>query len=180
MNISFYTAHMDTLCDLKQMAEKHNCRINFGFDTSSSEEMDEDILIECGFKEELLGNLDSCSIEGTCSGWSKVWFELYDKNNNSYHTLAYLNSYCRFELELFDRYDCDEEFLEMLESHYDIDECGHDRFYCNFSDAPTIIHGFNNEGEVRDYRVYRSGMALSYFSDLVCEYLGEEKISRTY
>lgn len=28
--------------------------------------------------------------------------------------------------------------------------------------------------------VYREGMALKFFGDLVCDYLGEERIVRTY
>lgn len=35
MNVEFYTAHVKTLKDLQEIAEKHNCTINFGFRNSS-------------------------------------------------------------------------------------------------------------------------------------------------
>lgn len=180
MNIEFYSSHMDTLFELKQMAEKNNCKISLGFDTSSYEDIDEDILKECGFNEEFLSNLDSCYIKEQMSGWSKVWFELYDKNNNTYNTLVYMNNYCRFNLEILNYDDCDEDFINFIQNHYDVGECGTDEYFCNFNNSPTIIHGFNNQEEITDHRVYRAGMALSYFSDLVCDYLREERIVRTY
>ena len=179
MNISFYSAHMDTLCELKQMAEKHNCKIIFGFDASASEDIDEDILLECGFSEDMQEYLDQCFLEDKLSKYSKVWFELYDANNNTHNVLTYMNNYCSFCLEV-DKYDCDEEFINFLENHYDVGECCSGQYYCNFDNKPTIIDGFNNKEKIKDFRVYRPEMALKYFSDLVCEYLGEEKIMRTY
>jgi len=50
----------------------------------------------------------------------------------------------------------------------------------DFSDSPTIINGFGNETKVVDYRVYREGMALKFFGDLVCDYLEEPRIVESY
>ena len=41
----------------------------------------------------------------------------------------------------------------------------------------TKVTGF--PGQERP-NVYREGMALKFFGDLVCDYLGEERIVRTY
>ena len=38
--------------------------------------------------------------------------------------------------------------------------------------------GFGNDECVEDFRCYRNGMALKFFGDLVCDYLGEPRIDR--
>ena len=41
----------------------------------------------------------------------------------------------------------------------------------------TVIKGFNG---LEHPNVYRAGMALKFFGDLVCDYLKEERIVRSY
>lgn len=40
MNIYFGSTHLQTLCDLKTLAEKHNCYIHFGVDQENSVDVD--------------------------------------------------------------------------------------------------------------------------------------------
>lgn len=53
MNIDFYSSHMDTLADLKEIAEKHNCKITFGFTSDYEQDIDQELLL----KKELHKNL---------------------------------------------------------------------------------------------------------------------------
>lgn len=184
MNIDFSGSHMDTLADLMRLAEKHNCCIRFGFDASSEREIDEDILEKYGFTDALLQEMDDqMIIEDSQSTFSKVWFELYDKTRNTTNTMAYIESGTYFSVERISELDFrhkypSNELMEWLEEN---DECWEaDNYIIHKSHNPTIIYGFGNEKRVEDFRVYRSGMALKYFSDLVCDYLGEPRIYRVY
>lgn len=51
--------------------------------------------------------------------------------------------------------------------------------YIHFGKSPTEIRGFGKK-TITDGRVYREGMALHYFTELVCEYLKEPMIHNTY
>lgn len=184
MNIDFGGNHMDTLADLMRLAEKHNCCIRFGFDASSEREIDKDILEKCGLTDALFQELeDQMTISDCQSTFSKVWFELYDKTANTTNTLTYIQSSTYFsvekisELEFRYEYPSDElvGWLEGNDADWDADN-----YIIHKAHNPTIIHGFGNEKRVEDFRVYRSGMALKYFSDLVCDYLGEPRIDRVY
>jgi hypothetical protein len=184
MNIEFYSNHMDTFAVLMRLAEKHNCCIRFGFDASSEREIDEDILEKYGFTDALLQEMnDQMIIRDSQSTFSKVWFELYDKTRNTTNTMTYIQSSTYFsvekisELEFRYEYPSNElvEWLEENDADWDADN-----YIINKAHNPTIIYGFGNKNRVEDFRVYRSGMALKYFSDLVCDYLGEPRIDRVY
>lgn len=54
------------------------------------------------------------------------------------------------------------------------------KFYENHLKTIADIYGFGNDNRIKDFRCYRPGMALKYFGDLVCDYLGEERICRVY
>lgn len=184
MNIDFYSSHMDTLADLMRLAEKHNCCIRFGFDASSEREIDKDILKKCGLADALFQELEEQMTISDCqSNFGKVWFELYDKTANTINILTYIQSSTYFSVEKISelefRYEYpSNELVEWLEEN---DECLEaDNYIIHQAYNPTIIHGFGNEKRVEDFRVYRSGMALKYFSDLVCDYLGEPRINRVY
>jgi hypothetical protein len=184
MNISFCGNHMDTLADLMRLAEKHNCCIRFGFDASSEREIDKDILKKCGLTDALFQELEEqMTISDYQSTFSKVWFELYDKTANTTNILTYIQSSTYFSVEKISelefRYEYpSNELVEWLEENDECWEAGN--YIIHKAYDPTIIRGFGNEKRVEDFRVYRSGMALKYFSDLVCDYLGEPRINRVY
>lgn len=51
--------------------------------------------------------------------------------------------------------------------------------FISFNNATTKIRGFGKANE-RNGKCYRDGMALHYFTELVCEYLKEPMIHNTY
>lgn len=187
MNVDFGQSHMETLADLMKLAEKHNCRIRFGFYTNSEQEIDEDIVKSIGLTDELMEELrDKMTIKYSASHFDKIWFELYDMRFENYNTMAYIESGTYFAVDrldedefYFDEEDKpSEELIEWLEERDEM--WGMDEYTINESNNPTIIHGFGNKERIEDYRCYRSGMALAYFSDLVCDYLKEPRIHRVY
>ena len=181
MNIDFGSNHMETLVDLQALAEKHNCKITFGFDSHHETDIDEDILKKHSFTDEDIDfirnnmNVNSCD-----STFDRMWFELYDKNNKTYNNMIYIESSTYLVVEIDDyslEYPSD-ELTAKLEEHDEMTEIGAYTIIESYN--PTIIHGFGNKEKVEDYRVYRSGMALKFFGDLVCDYLNEPRIQRTY
>lgn len=183
MNIDFGLSHMQTLAELMQIAEKHNCRITFGFATSPEQEIDEDVLKRNGFTDELIEEMkEKMTINDAVSSFDKVWFELYDQNNKTHSSLTYIESGTYFVLPKDNYYIFSEGISEELENLlYEHDEFYRsDEYVIHESYNPTIIHGFGNNEKIRDFRVYRSGMALKFFGDLVCDYLKEPRIERSY
>ena len=183
MNIDFGLSHMETLADLMKIAEKHNFRITFGFATSPEQEIDEDILKRNGFKEELIEEMkEKMTINDAVSSFDKVWFELYDQNNKTHSSLTYIESGTYFVLPKGSYYIISEGISEDLETLlYEHDEFYRSDEYVIYECYnPTLIHGFGNKEKIEDFRVYRSGMALKFFGDLVCDYLQEPRIDRCY
>ena len=186
MNIEFYNSHIETLADLIKLAEKHNCKIHFGFYSSSERTIDNDIVEKCGLTEELLQEIyDKMTVSDCASSFDKVWFELYDKRNETYNTMTYIESSTYFTVERLSEFDFrfpedtpSDELIEWLELHDEL--WGTDDYTINESHNPTIIHGFGNEKRIEDFRCYRSGMAVKFFADLVCDYLDEPRIHRVY
>lgn len=186
MNIEFYSNHMESLSDLMKIAEKHNCTITFGFMSHSDGDIDEDVLKKNGFTTELLEELnDKMKVNDSGSTFDKVWFQLYEKDTETYHTMTYIESSASVIVEKLDeyefRYDDEEpsdDLIAKLEEHDHLLDYG--AYTINVHYNPTIINGFGNEKRVEDFRVYRSGMALKFFGDLVCDYLNEPRIKRVY
>lgn len=186
MNIEFFNAHIETLADLIKLAEKHNCKIHFGFYSSNEREIDEDIAKKNGLTDELLQEIyDKMTVSDSASSFDKMWFELYDLNSGCYNTMTYIESETYFTVEKLSEFDFrfdedtpSDELIEWLELHDRL--WGTDVYTINENHNPTIIHGFGNEKHIEDFRCYRSGMALAYFSDLVCDYLKEPRIHRVY
>lgn len=139
----------------------------------------------------------------------RLWFELYDpqpkEKYGKYHTMTYFKKDVSLRLR-----DDWESALDQAKEDYgfnqDSDEDDEDsesdvdtdaienidkliKFIqdntgdwqgLSFGSHPTIINGFRNKEEVRDGRVYRDGMALHFFTELVCQYLNEPMIHNTY
>ena len=182
MNIDFGRSHMETLADLMRIADKHSCVITFGIGSSPSIDLDEELLEKSGLTSELIEEMrDKKQITEVASLFDKAWFELYDKRNNTHSTLAYIESSTHFVVSR-DNYSLFEEVSADLEEWLDDhDDFGRpDEYFIMVSHNPTIIHGFGNKEKIEDFRVYRSGMALKFFGDLVCDYLKEPRIVRSY
>lgn len=184
MDISLYSSHIDTLCDLKNIAEKHNCQIHFGVRHSKDDDIDYTIL-EGLIPKWMVREIKSeeyLIVSNAHSESTTYWFELYEKSKDKYHVLSYIQSNTSFNAEAFnygsvkniDKAEKVEKWLDENRSEYSDDKF----FY--YSSSPTHIYGFGNAKKIVDGRVYREGMALKYFGDLVCDYLEEERISRVY
>ena len=180
MNVDFYAEHCDTLVELIQMAKKHNCNIKFGFRSDSRAEVDEDLLKSKGFTDNMLKEFFD-NVEANSEHYSNecLWFELYDARDKTYHNLEYINAntFFYFDKDYSDD-DLSEELIELL------DELEYEGMgFINISDNKTKIFGFTEASKdtwVETNEVYRSGMALKFFGDYVCDYLGEERIVRVY
>ena len=183
MNVEFTETHLDTLCELKALAEKHNCSIRFGVYNSSGFISYEKFI---GYSENIIEEIQNRGYfytENEKGDSTELWFELFDPNNakRHYHSLGYLSGWQAIEYELDDDIDDDnplsketEEFLEDNDYEYS-DNGKKSLLYVSFSE--TKIKGFEKQEHPS---VYREGMALKFFGDLVCDYLGEERIVRTY
>lgn len=186
MNIEFYNSHIETLADLIKLAEKHNCKIHFGFYSSSEREIDRDIVDKQGLTEELIQEIyDKMTVADCASSFDKAWFELHDLRNDTYNSMTYIESSTYFVVEKLSEFDFrfdedtpSDELIEWLESHDNL--WGTDVYTINESHSPTIICGFGNKERIEDFRCYRSGMAVKFFGDLVCDYLKEPRIHRVY
>lgn len=181
MNIFFGTTEMRTLNDLQVLAEKHNMKIHFGFSSTAETDMDYEILEKNDIDScviDIIKNEDCLTINDSIATCDKLWFELYDKANDKSHTMAYLESGLAFNIDdsnyYFSEQKLEYEYRKALEDFMN----GEDYFCYNYS--PTIINCFGNKETVTDFRVYRSGMALKFFGDLVCDFLGEPRIERVY
>ena len=92
--------------------------------------------------------------------------------------MSYVQENLYFDIKDICFSEISDKFSEFLFEDCTENYC--DNFYASFNNAPTIIRGFGNENKIVDGRVYRSGMAVKYFGDLVCDYFGEPRIERTY
>ena len=183
MDVYFGSVHLQTLCDLEKLANKHNYFIHFGVNQHNSEDVD--IESDFGCSPEIIQELDEKgSFDGEKSKYeaTELWFQLFDSNNKSYHRLMYIEGYemAVYTVDKFEELsDEKENFLESISG----DDCGYNP-YCD-PDIRTLYRSFDKTkiagfpGQERP-SVYREGMALKFFGDLVCDYLGEERIARTY
>lgn len=179
MNIEFHKNHIDTLCELKALAEKHGCRITFGVDSWSG--VDPEFEEFSNYSTEVHNELND---KGTFSEghyeMTRLWFEFCDPNNptRSYHQLQYSEGCQIVTYEPYFREELSEQAEEFLENNdASWDYATGDTKVLEARLGGTTITGF--EG-LEHPTVYRAGMALKFFGDLVCDYLKEERIVRVY
>lgn len=81
MNIEFYDSHLETLCELKNIAKKHGYTISFGVASNNDEIIDGELFQENGFTEEEIEAINTI-LETTNHTYSdeKIWFQLSNKN----------------------------------------------------------------------------------------------------
>ena len=179
MSIYFGSPHIKTLIKLQELAQKHDCTISFGVNViNDTDECDWDILakqynMSDSVREDLEDNLEITKSETT--GYH-YWFELRDhrdKDKTIYNTLVYtdLNIYVSYDYINTD--NLSDESREWLEDNND-----YEGYLGGYYDD-TTIKGFKGV-DTSDIGVYREGIALKYFGDLVCDYLGEERIVEVY
>ncbi len=181
MNIEFTNTHMETLCELKALAEKHGCRITFGVDSWTG--ADPDFEEFSNYTSEIYEELyDKGSFLNGGIDVTKFWFQFYDPNNKDrqYHYLEYSEGEQTITYELLSFEELSEEadnFIEENRADWCEDSLIDDEVVLFARLGGTTVKGF--EGQEHP-SVYREGMALKFFGDLVCDYLGEERIVRTY
>lgn len=188
MNTVFSSTHLETLVDLQALAKKHNCRISFGCNSNSDGEINNDILRDNDASEEVIKKLNhaweyNISINNIQSTNEQIWFQLYDPNGKKHcNGMSYYNNRVYFEVNFDDNFDEEnnQDLIDWLEEHKMDYLYSFNKYIICLDSAPTIITGFGYEEEHKDYRVYREGMALHYFTELVCNYLKESMIKRTY
>lgn len=177
MNVYFGSNHMQTLCDLKTLAEKHNCFIHFGV----YQENTVDVTLEDfeGSTQEIIEELQNKgSFSNGCHDVTDMWFELFDATNKTYHTLSYYQGIESIEYALDILEDLSYEADSFLENNLvDWQSMTDDTLLISRNLDETRVTGFPEQE--RPY-VYREGMALKYFGDLVCDYLKEPRIARVY
>lgn len=180
MNLNFSTAHMQTLCELKELAEKHNCYISFGTRNSSGPALSNLVLVKNGFTPDEIARLDELEKNEEHFDDCCVWFELYDRNKLQENILTYYEMRTSFyydqELQFFGTNRKGRRTLrqKLQESEY---AEGHFASYCT---SFTQIRNFEEKGVKENHIVYRPDMALKFFGDYVCDYLGEPRIKRVY
>lgn len=173
MNIEFTSAHMETLMELKALAEKHGCRITFGVDSWTG--VDPEFEEFNGYTDEIYEELND---KGTFSNgvidMTKFWFQFLDPNNKErrYHYLEYSEGEQTITYELYALEELSEEAEEFIAANRIDDSV---TLFARL--GGTTIKGFDG---LEHPNVYREGMALKFFGDLVCDYLGEKRIVRTY
>lgn len=177
MSIYFSSTHIKTLIKLQELAQKHNCSIDFGVNiVNDIDECDWDILAKKynmpdSVREDLVENLEVT--RGKTTGYH-YWFELRDhrdKDKTIYNTLTYT------DLDMYINYnntdDLSDESIEWLEDNND-----YEGYLGGYYDE-TTIKGFKGV-DTSNVGVYREGITLRCFGDLVCDYLGEERIVEVY
>lgn len=183
MNILFTETHLETLCKLKTLAKKHNCSIRVGVHNSCGF-IDYEKFI--GYSKYIIEELQTRGVfvDSTKHGTlTDLWFELFDPNNAKphRHSLMYSKGLQVVEYKLDDDVNNHnplsedaEKFLE--DNHYkEFADCEQKILYVSFSE--TAIEGFEKQEHPS---VPREKMALKFFGDLVCDYLGEERIVEVY
>lgn len=182
MNFDFYTEHIQTLADLQKLAEKHNCKIAFGFTSGAFDEDEKQDLLDIlgckGIVREEIDNEFSLSLKQ--GAYTKVYFELYDRTKDTYNVLTYYEHELLVSLEnkssFYPQYsDETEQWLEENKTDwsYDINDC-----YIFNETSKEEVRGF--KGVKKEWNIYRPGIMLAVFAQLVCDYLGEERIVRSY
>ena len=132
MTVDFYKSHVETLCELKELAYKHNCNIAFGVRNDSNPELGFDDCDEI-FPDNILEDLKRCG--DIVKGWSNatcLWFELYDRNTARYHNMTYVDGDYYIEYDRFYSEEVEEETQKWIE------ENGYELVAAEFTRLPNV------------------------------------------
>lgn len=174
MRMYFSKEHMQTLKELQIIAKKHNHRIEMGFSSYFDYGLDLEILKKNKVHFRVIAQLENAKDNIQFAHWNcqEVFFNLIGddgQGGEKYNIMTYQENETHFALKPDFSNEVLNDYIEKNDSRY-----------FDYHYEPTIIYGFGYKESIVDYRVYRPGMALKYFSDLVCDYLGEERIKRVY
>lgn len=175
MNFEFYDAHIKTICDLQKLVEKHNCKLAFGTSNSSfNEEIDESFLEEyLNCPKDIAKEIcEKCCFEEVRGDYTNSFFELYDKTKGKYNTLTYFTLSVFFKIEI-----CDDD-LSTKAKDWLLNNSQNDEYGYVVDTTKEKVCGF--DGIKKEGWIYRPGIMLAVFTQLVCDYLSEERIVRTY
>lgn len=172
MSIYFSSSHIKTLSELQAIAEKHNCRIIFGVDTGTNHPDDfeiTDLMIERVDNLRILAE-NNITIYSGINDMFTMFFELITKEGE-YNILKYesYSGYVNFDEDEIE--DLPDEIKDEFYTEYSDD-------YDYFSFTNTEVYGFENVKH--EPNIYREGIMLREFANLVCDYLKEPRIVRNY
>lgn len=179
--------HIDTICELKEIAARHGCKIAIHIeDYHTLEEALEEVLdfmvereyIDKNLLDELLEDYYFSDAvyqhDVVCFELLEPIYENGELDHYYYHQMIYNDYHMWMDYSKCTDVHPSKEILEWTEENFDDDEGG--RYY--IETAITDVHGF--KGVQTKVNVYREGMALKNFGDLVCDYLGEPRIVKNY
>lgn len=184
MNVWFGENHIETLMELQSMAKRHGFTISMGFN-SEAIEFDEStrIMFELDASKKVMDEIvDLCEVVPIGAMRSSAWMSL--DNGSESHLLNYTEvegmlkvTHSSLSMPLS---DAAEDWLEEHESAYEHEyDLGNDSYFIPLSKKTTSAFGFGGRGkDVED--VYRPGIIVKVFSDLVCDFLHEKRIERVY
>ena len=177
MNCTFTKEHVKTIIELTALAGKHNCYINFGTASDSGSGILDEVLLSKGFTQNMVKEIqENLDVDLPNYAVNGLWFSLYDTRNDTENVLKYVITQTDFYYDVENTLDCglSEETLKKLS---DVD-CLSDGYVC-LATAYTKVSGFGLETQ-KSNLVYRSGIALKYFAEYVCDYLGEPRLNKVY
>lgn len=184
MEIYFNSGCLKILCDLEKLASKHNCIVHFNVVHHNIKEFN---IEECnGYTPAVMQELKEKGYYHELNGEAMaLCLELVDnkiKHVQPQKRLVFVDGYERTQYGFNYRYNdatdnnLSDEAEHFLEGIYEDLDCD-DTFTTYTLRHPlryTRIIGF----EKKEYpNVSCPEMALEVFSDLVCDYLGEDKIN---
>ena len=186
MDITLSKQHFETLKDLMEIAEKHNCTIQLGIKQLSDHSIGDDILKANNYLQEDIDTINELlrlaySTKEITS--TILWFDLYEKGKYKHNYMCYSHRHTKFFISVEDFRKLDDNITERLIEKTDTTYNAMDfsnGWAFNETTEPTTICGFGNEENICDYRISWAYMALQCFADLVCDYLNEPRIKRVY
>ena len=146
MNIEFTSAHMQTLIELKAIAEKHGCRITFGVDSWAG--VDPEFEKFDGYTSEIHEELnDKGNFSNGVIDTTKFWFELCDPNNKErqYHYLEYTEGE-KEEIAKVEKLD-DRGLADYIDALPNCSPCIFDSRKCNDYCCVRIFKYLLNHGD---------------------------------
>lgn len=178
------SVHINTLSKLHEIAKKYNCIINLEVRTNQSNEIEDVVewLCDYGKISEKVKNfiIENTEIQERCNCVVEQFIlTLRDrrtgKDIHNYHTYTEINGFIDFDSIDHDLYDGDDELEEFFEDAED----GNSWYEYDFNN--NSYRGWEGlDTKSGNYHTYRNGMHIKFFGDLVCDYLGEEKIEEVY
>ena len=183
MNLRLSSAHMETLVELIGIAKKHNCRIcvhvgDAHLFTDMIEEIGEFMVCHKTIDEVVFNELaENDLLSEAVLKHDYVRFELLEMAEDGYfkaNTMTYHVYDLSMDIGIDTNLALSEKAEDWIKANAWQDYEGMYRYHYEETDK----QGF--DGVSTYYDVYREGMALKFFGDLVCDYLQEPRIVRSY